>query len=100
MYMIRLSKYSSRARLTAYATMLVLTSIGVWNDFVSPQVVLGPSSGIYTVTTGVYAAIGQYTSDYTTVFPTLFLAVVPAIIFFMIMQRYIIGGLAAGATKG
>jgi raffinose/stachyose/melibiose transport system permease protein len=82
------------------ATMLVITSIGVWNDFVSPQIVLGFSSGIYTVTTGVYAALGQYASDYTTVFPTLLLAVAPAILFFMFMQRFIIGGIAAGATKG
>ncbi|GAB2615864.1 carbohydrate ABC transporter permease [Pseudactinotalea suaedae] len=82
------------------ATILVLNSISVWNDFVSPQIILGPSSGIYTVTTGVYAAVGQYSTDYTVVFPTLLLAILPAVIFFVIMQRHIIGGLVAGATKG
>lgn len=81
-------------------TVIVLNSISVWNDFVNPQIILGPSSGIYTVTTGVYAAIGKYSTNYTTVFPTLLLAVAPAIIFFFIMQRHILGGLAAGATKG
>ncbi len=82
------------------ATIVVLNSISVWNDFVSPQIILGPSSGIYTVTTGVYAAIGQFSTSYTTVFPTLLLAVTPAILFFVLMQRHIIGGLVAGATKG
>lgn len=82
------------------ATIVVLNSISVWNDFVSPQIILGPSSGIYTVTTGVYAAVGQYSTSYTTVFPTLLLAVAPAVIFFILMQRHIIGGLVAGATKG
>ncbi len=82
------------------ATIVVLNSISVWNDFVSPQIILGPSSGIYTVTTGVYAAVGQYATDYTVVFPTLLLAVLPALIFFIVMQRHIIGGLVAGATKG
>jgi len=82
------------------ATIVVLNSIGVWNDFVSPQIILGPSSGIYTVTTGVYAAVGQFSTDYTQVFPTLLLAVLPAMIFFIVMQRHIIGGLVAGATKG
>lgn len=81
-------------------TILVLNSISIWNDFVNPQIILGPSSGIHTVTTGVYAAVGQFETDYTTVFPTLLLAVAPAVIFFLIMQRYIIGGLVAGATKG
>jgi raffinose/stachyose/melibiose transport system permease protein len=82
------------------ATIVVLNSISVWNDFVSPQIILGPSSGIYTVTTGVYAAVGEFSTDYTTVFPTLLLAVSPAVLFFVLMQRHIIGGLVAGATKG
>lgn len=82
------------------ATIVVLNSISVWNDFVSPQIILGPSSGIYTVTTGVYAAVGEYSTDYTVVFPTLLLAILPAVIFFVAMQRHIIGGLVAGATKG
>jgi raffinose/stachyose/melibiose transport system permease protein len=82
------------------ATIVVLNSIGVWNDFVSPQIILGPGSGIYTVTTGVYAAVGEFSTDYTVLFPTLLLAIAPAVIFFIIMQRHIIGGLVAGATKG
>lgn len=82
------------------ATIVVLNSISVWNDFASPQIILGPSSGIYTVTTGVYAAVGEFSTDYTTVFPTLLLAVSPAVLFFVLMQRHIIGGLVAGATKG
>jgi raffinose/stachyose/melibiose transport system permease protein len=84
----------------AVATIIVLNSISVWNDFINPQIILGPGSGIYTVTTGVYAAVNQYSTDYTTVFPTLLLAVAPALIFFILMQRHIIGGLVAGATKG
>lgn len=81
-------------------TVIVLHSISVWNDFINPQVILGPGSGLYTVTTGVYAAIGQQSTDYTVVFPTLILAVAPAFVFFFIMQRFIIGGLVAGSTKG
>lgn len=80
-------------------TMIVLHSISVWNDYIGPQIILGPSSGIYTVTTGVFAAVSQYSTDYTIVFPTLLLAIAPALIFFVIMQRTIVGGLIAGATK-
>ncbi|MDQ0895150.1 carbohydrate ABC transporter permease [Agromyces ramosus] len=84
----------------AIATAIVLHSIGVWSDFVHPQMILGPASGIYTVTTGVYAAIGQYTSDYTLVYPNLLLAVAPILVFFIFMQRRIVGGLTSGALKG
>lgn len=81
-------------------TVVVLHSITVWNDFINPQVILGPGSGFYTVTTGVYAAIGQLSTDYSVVFPTLLLAVAPVFVFFFIMQKFIVGGLVAGATKG
>lgn len=82
------------------ATMVILNTFSVWNDFVNPQIILGPGSGLYTVTTGVYAAVSQYATDYTVVFPTLLLAIAPLLVFFVIMQRHIISGLTAGATKG
>ncbi|ONK09622.1 carbohydrate ABC transporter permease [Streptomyces sp. MP131-18] len=82
------------------ATAFILNSLSVWNDFASPQVILGPGSGIYTVTTGVYAAVGQYSADYTRVFPTLLLAVIPILVIFVATQRHLMRGLAAGSVKG
>ena len=84
----------------AVVTMVILNTFSVWNDFVNPQIILGPGSGLYTVTTGVYAAVSQYSTDYTVVFPTLLLAIAPLLVFFVFMQRHIISGLTAGATKG
>jgi raffinose/stachyose/melibiose transport system permease protein len=81
-------------------TAVVLHTIGVWTDFVNPQIVLGPTSGLYTVMTGVYSAIGLHTTDLSVVYPTLLLAIAPVLAFFVIMQRKIVGGLTAGATKG
>lgn len=82
------------------ATVFILNSLSVWNDFAGPQMILGPGSGIHTITTGVYAAVGQYSTDYTKVFPTLLLAVVPILAIFIVMQRHIMSGLATGAVKG
>ncbi|MFD6534371.1 carbohydrate ABC transporter permease [Streptomyces sp. NPDC060184] len=84
----------------AVVTVLILNSIGIWNDFISPQILLSPSSGHYTVTTAIYAGISQYSTDLTKVFPNLLLAVAPVIIFFVYMQRHIISGLTVGAVKG
>ncbi|MGD8169808.1 carbohydrate ABC transporter permease [Herbiconiux sp. P16] len=84
----------------AVATAIILNAIGVWADFVNPQVILGPSTGIYTVTTGIYAAISKYATDFTLVYPNLLLAIVPIIVFFVVMQKRIVGGLTAGAIKG
>jgi raffinose/stachyose/melibiose transport system permease protein len=84
----------------AVVTMVILNTFSVWNDFVNPQIILGPGSGLYTVTTGVYAAVSQYSTDYTVVFPTLLLAVAPLLVVFVLLQRHVISGLTVGATKG
>ncbi|MEU0216714.1 carbohydrate ABC transporter permease [Streptomyces sp. NPDC006265] len=82
------------------ATVFILNALSVWNDFASPQVILGPGSDVYTVTTGVYAAVGAYSADYTKVFPTLLLAVIPILVLFVVLQRHVMSGLAAGSVKG
>jgi raffinose/stachyose/melibiose transport system permease protein len=81
-------------------TAVILHTIGVWTDFVTPQIILGPGSGLYTVMTGVYAAIGLHTTDLSIVYPNLLLAVAPVLVFFVLMQKRIVGGLTSGATKG
>ncbi|GAB3536893.1 carbohydrate ABC transporter permease [Arthrobacter tecti] len=82
------------------ATAFILNALSAWNDFVSPQLILGPGSQLKTITTGVYAAVSSYSTNYEIVFPTLLLAVAPIIVIFIVMQRFILGGLAAGAVKG
>lgn len=82
------------------ATAFILNALSAWNDFVSPQLILGPGSEFKTITTGVYAAVSSYSTNYEVVFPTLLLAVVPILAIFIIMQRFIMSGLATGAVKG
>lgn len=84
----------------AVATAVVLNSVGVWSDFVNPRVVLGPGSGLYTVTTGVFAAVSKYSTDFTVVYSNILLAVIPVIVFYVLLQKRIIGGLTSGAVKG
>jgi raffinose/stachyose/melibiose transport system permease protein len=82
------------------ATFVILNSVAVWSDFVNPQIILGPNSGVYTVTTGIYAAISKLSTDYTLVYPNMLLAAAPVIILYVFLQKKIIGGLTSGAIKG
>lgn len=84
----------------ATVTVIILNAVFSWNDFVDPLTILGPTSNNHTVTSAIYEAIGQYNTNYTAVFPDVLLAVAPAVIFFLFMQRRFISGLLAGATKG
>jgi raffinose/stachyose/melibiose transport system permease protein len=83
----------------ATASLAVLLTVFVWNDFVNPLVLLG-GAGAYTVTTGIYRAVGVYSSDFGQVFAFIQLAGAPMLALFFLAQRYIVGGLSGGAVKG
>lgn len=83
----------------ATASVMIFLGVWIWNDFIDPLVILGPSQGT-TVTTGIYRSIGQYQADFGSVFALMFLATVPVLIFFLALQRHFVKGLTGGATKG
>lgn len=81
------------------ATVAVFIGRNIWNDFLMPLYLLGGKDS-QTVTTGIYKSIGPYASEWSTVFGTVFVASVPMVILFFIMQKHFVGGLADGAVKG
>ena len=83
----------------AIASVVIFVSLWTWNDFVGPLIILG-SSDYYTITIGVYKAIGQFVQKWEDVFAVVFLAILPVIVFFLFMQRQFISGLTSGALKG
>jgi raffinose/stachyose/melibiose transport system permease protein len=83
----------------ASASVMIFLGVWIWNDFLNPLIILGPSKGT-TITTGIYRAIGQYQSDLGTVFALMFLATMPVLIFYLALQRNFVKGLTGGATKG
>jgi raffinose/stachyose/melibiose transport system permease protein len=83
----------------ATASVLIFLGVWIWNDFLNPLVLLGPSRGT-TVTTGIYRSIGQYQADFGSVFALMFLATLPVLIFFLALQKQFVKGLTGGASKG
>ncbi|WP_220182989.1 carbohydrate ABC transporter permease [Sphaerisporangium album] len=83
----------------ATASVLIFLGVWIWNDFIDPLVILGPSQGT-TITTGIYRSIGQYQADFGTVFALMFLATLPVLIFYLFLQKHFVKGLTGGATKG
>ena len=82
----------------AVASVIIFVTLWTWNDFVNPLIILG-SSDYYTITIGVYRAVGQYVQRWEDVFAIVFLAITPVIIFYVFMQKRFISGLTAGALK-
>ncbi|MFL5963411.1 MAG: carbohydrate ABC transporter permease [Gaiellaceae bacterium] len=83
----------------ATASVVIVTALWTWNDFLTPLIILGAASGV-TITTGIYLAIGTFSVDYGQEFGVMFLASLPILAFFLLLQRHFVSGLTGGATKG
>lgn len=78
-------------------TVGVLAFVGSWNAYLLPLLLL--QGDMRTLPLGVADYSTQYSSDTAGVFAFTSLSMVPAMIFFLAMQRRIVGGLS-GAVKG
>lgn len=82
-------------------TVAILNTMWVWNDFLLPNLVLGPGSSYRTIPIVVQFLLGSNGNrDMGALMAMLVLAIIPIVIFYILMQKYIIEGVAAGAVKG
>jgi len=81
------------------ATLAVMNSIGLWNDFLTPLMFLQRKSS-RTIMLAVSSNIGRFSVNWADMFPMLLLGVLPLVIFYLLMQKHIIKGIAAGSVKG
>jgi raffinose/stachyose/melibiose transport system permease protein len=80
-------------------TVSIFQTIWVWNDFLAPSVfIISPQN--YTLVLQAYQAVGQYTTNWPAFMTLTVISLIPITIFFLVMQRHIVSGLAAGAVKG
>ncbi len=83
----------------ALAAVAVLTMVTSWNNFFLPLVVLN-SESLWTLPLGVTQYQGQYITDWAKVLAYVSLALVPAIVFYLVAERQLVAGLTAGSVKG
>lgn len=82
----------------ATATVGIFIGLWVWNDFLNPLFIIGPLQG-QTITTGIYQALGTYSTDYGQVFGIMFLAAAIPVIGYLLVQKQFVAGLTSGALK-
>lgn len=81
------------------ATNIIISLTNVWNSYMYPSLFLQDSSK-HTLLVKVQQCVGQFQTDWTTMFNMLVLALIPLTILFLIFQKQIIEGVASGAVKG
>jgi raffinose/stachyose/melibiose transport system permease protein len=83
----------------ALATVSVLAVVNSWNQFLLPLIVLSGQDQ-WTLPLGVMNFSTQYTSDIARVLAFTTLAIIPALGFYVVVERQLVGGLTSGAVKG
>ncbi|MDI4650015.1 carbohydrate ABC transporter permease [Cohnella hashimotonis] len=82
------------------ATIVIIDVMWIWNDFLLPLLMVNGSPTTKTLTLAAYTFVGQYTSDWQYAMTAMVMAVLPSIVVFMFLQKYIVKGVVAGAVKG
>jgi raffinose/stachyose/melibiose transport system permease protein len=83
----------------AIATVTVLHAIGIWNEVILPTIYL-TNPDFYPITRGLIVFQGVYGNNWPGIAAAVLMLMIPILVLFMFLQRYIISGLTAGAVKG
>lgn len=80
------------------AAVAIFTFVTSWNDFLWPSLMLHTPEGM-TLPVGLAMLQGFFASDFRAIAAGVTMTVIPILLFFVVVQRYFVRGLA-GAVKG
>lgn len=81
-------------------TVIVIDVMWIWNDFLLPLLMVNSSNDTKTLVLSAYTFVGQFNTQWHYAMAAMMLAVLPSIIIFILLQKYIVEGVVAGAVKG
>lgn len=83
----------------AIVTSLVLKGVSVYNEYYMSNLYL-QTKELRTISTALYAFTGPYGNQYNYICAGVLITIIPIFILFLIFQKQVYGGMAAGAVKG
>jgi len=83
----------------ALATVSILAIVGTWNAFMLPLIILNGADQ-WTLPLGVMNFSSEYVRDQARTLAFTVMAILPAIMFYIVAERQIVSGLTAGGVKG
>jgi raffinose/stachyose/melibiose transport system permease protein len=84
--------------LPVLAALLILDFVATWNEFAMALVIL-QDNRMWTLPLGLMSFQSQFARNYGQLNAAIVMTVVPAIVVYMIFQRYFVAGLISGAVK-
>ncbi len=82
------------------ATVIVLDVMWIWNDFLLPLLMVNGSPKTRTLVLAAYNFVGQLNTKWHYALAAMVLALLPSVVFFIFLQKYIVEGVVAGSIKG
>ena len=82
----------------AIATVLVIKFVSIYNDFYTANLYM-PSDDLSVVSTALYKFIGPYSAQWEVIFAGIIICIIPSLIIFLFLQKFIYSNLVAGSVK-
>jgi raffinose/stachyose/melibiose transport system permease protein len=83
----------------ALATFGIFGFVAAWNNLILPLVMLSDSA-LWPVTRGLYSFFGEYAQNWPLIAAGTFIVAAPIMLLFVLLQRYLVEGVAGGASFG
>ena len=83
----------------AIVTTLVLKGVGVYNEYYMSNLYL-QNEDLKTISTALYKFTGPYGNQYNYICAGVLITIIPIFVLFLIFQKQVYSGMAAGAVKG
>lgn len=81
-----------------HATVAVITALAVWNDVMTPLIIMAGSSE-NTLPLAQLNFQSQFGTNYNLAFASYLLSLIPILVFYVICQKQILNGVVNGAVK-
>jgi raffinose/stachyose/melibiose transport system permease protein len=80
-------------------TIVISNFIWMWNELFL-AVIFTSSDKLRTLPFGLYNFVSQYETDWVTLISAILISFLPLFLLYLVLQKYIIGGMTAGSIKG
>lgn len=82
----------------AIATIIIIKGVSIYNDFYIPFLYM-PKADLLVISTTLFKFIGPYGSQWEVICAGIIITILPSLIIFLTLQKYIYNGYAQGAEK-
>lgn len=82
----------------AIATVIIVKGVNIYNDFYVPFLYM-PKSDLQVISTALFKFKGPYGSQWEVICAGIMIAIIPTLIVFTALQKYIYNGFAQGSVK-